>query len=128
MNETIQAAAESAPLSGVGSQRRSIAIPDWGNWAFFGVIVTTIIALLTFGVSWGRIEQRLDERGDDIRVLQEDMKSVGGRLDAVENRLGAVEGRLGVVEGRLGVVEDKLDAMHEILRTLAVYSGIRVSQ
>ena len=120
--------AKSIPLPDVGGRRRNITIPDWGNWAFLGVIITTVIALLTFGVSWGRIEQRLDERGDDIRVLQEDMKSVEGRLDAVEDRLGAVEVRLGAVEVRLGAVEGKLDAMHEILQTLAAYSGIRVSR
>ena len=73
MNESMQATAKSAMFSGAHTQRRGIAIPDWGNWAFTGIVITVVLALIALGVSWGRIGQRLDYQDNAIQVLQEEV-------------------------------------------------------
>ena len=73
MNESMRAASKSvafADVADVDSRQRSVVIPDWGNWAFTGIIVTIILALIAFGVSWGRIGRRLDYQDGAIQVLQ----------------------------------------------------------
>ena len=82
---------------------KGVFIPYWGNWAFVGVIVTVIIALIAFGVSWGRVEQRLDYQDRDIRILQENVDAVEVRLSVVEAELGVVKSTLQAIANHLGV-------------------------
>ena len=101
----MRAAAKSVAFSDAVDYQRSVAIPDWGNWAFTGIVVTIVLALIVLGVSWGKIEQRLDYQDGAIQVLQQ---QVGG------------------LKVEIGELKVKVEIMNKTLQAIADHLGVRV--
>ena len=94
--KTMRAAAKSVAFADVADYQRSVAIPDWGNWAFTGIIVTIVLALIVLGVSWGKIEQRLDYQDSAIQVLQAEVGELQVKVEIMNKTLQAIADHLGV--------------------------------
>ena len=103
--KTMRAAAKSVAFADVADYQRGVAIPDWGNWAFTGIVVTVVLALIALGVSWGKIGQRLDYQDGAIQALQQE---VGG------------------LKVEIGELQVKVEIMNKTLQAIADHLGVHV--